>query len=94
MKETYETMKEILCLINYDKHQWKIVSKLKVLTILLGMQGGNTKYPCYLCEWDSRAKGHYKCSYWPQRKPYQIGKKNVLKIPLEKRTILSCRLCT
>ena len=48
------------------------------------MQGGYTKHPCYLCEWDSRAKGHYKCSDWPPRKSFQIGKRNVLNIPLVK----------
>ena len=58
MKETYQTMKKILRLIDYNKHQWPIVSDLKVLTVLLEMQGGYTKHPCYLCEWDSRAKGH------------------------------------
>ncbi|XP_036342331.1 uncharacterized protein LOC118751619 [Rhagoletis pomonella] len=47
MKETYQTMEKILRLINYNKHQWQIVSDLKVLTILLGMQGGYTKHPCY-----------------------------------------------
>lgn len=84
MKETYQTMEKILRLINYNKHQWQIVSDLKVLTILLGMQGGYTKHPCYFCEWDSRAKDLYNCSVWPPRKGFQIGKKNVLNIPLVK----------
>lgn len=82
MKETYKTMEKILRLINYNKHQWQIVSDLKVLTILFGMQGGYTKFPCYICEWDSRAENHYKCNDWPPRKLFQIGKKNVVNIPL------------
>ena len=28
---------------------------LQIITILLGMQAGYTKYPCFLCLWDSRA---------------------------------------
>ena len=84
MKETYQAMKKILRLIDYNKHQWPIVSDLKVLTFLLGMRGGYIEHPCYLCEWDTRAKGHHKCSGWQPRKSFQIGKKNVLNIPLVK----------
>lgn len=82
MKETYGTMEKILRLINYKKHQWQVVSDLKVLTILFGMQGGYTKFPCYLCEWDSRGAYPYKRNNWPSRHLFQIGKKNVVNIPL------------
>lgn len=82
MKETYATLDKILNVINYSKHQWQIISDLKVLTIPFGMQGGFTKYPCYLCEWNSRAKDHYKCKDWPPRKSFQLSEKNVINIPL------------
>lgn len=82
MKETYITMSKILKVIEYSKHQWQIVSDLKVLTILFGMQGGYTKFPCYFCEWDSRSKDHYKRKEWPQRKSFLLGKSNVINIPL------------
>lgn len=82
MKETYETLAKILRVINYSKHEWEIVSDLKVLTLLFGMQGGYTKYPCYFCEWDSRASNHYDRREWPLRKFFEIGKRNVVKIPL------------
>ena len=49
MKETYENMKSILDKIKYAEHEWVICGDLKVLSILLGQQGGNTKYPCILC---------------------------------------------
>lgn len=84
MKETYQTMEKILRLINYNKYHWQIVSDLKVLTILFGMQGGYTKNPCYFCEWDSRAKNHYMCKDWPSRQFFQLGRKNVLNVPLVK----------
>lgn len=46
IKETYNSMTKILEITQYNTHDWKIVSDFKVLTILNGMQGGNTKYPC------------------------------------------------
>lgn len=82
MKESYATMEKILDMIGYKKYQWQIVSDLKVLTILFGMQGGYTKFPCYLCEWDSRRNDQYKCKNWPSRTSFQIGQKNVVNIPL------------
>ena len=77
-------MEKILRLVNYGMHKWKVVADLKVLTVLFGMQGGYTKYPCYLCEWDSRALNHYGCKVWPPRETHQIGQKNVLSVPLIK----------
>ncbi|XP_051155322.1 uncharacterized protein LOC127277918 [Leptopilina boulardi] len=82
MKETYEILEKILRLIKYPQHEWQIVSDLKVLTILFGMQGGYTKHPCYLCELDSRAPNRYAKSEWPSRQYFKIGQKNVLNPPL------------
>ena len=31
----------------------------KVISMILGQQGGYTKFPCFLCEWDSRAKAKH-----------------------------------
>lgn len=71
-------MKTILNAIRYNDFNWKIVSDFKVLTILSGMQGGFTKYPCYLCEWDSRdRKNHYVQKEWPCR-THSLGKRNVI----------------
>lgn len=75
LKETYASMDKILLCINYHTHKWQIVSDLKVLTLLFGMQGGYTKYPCYLCEWDSRAPNKYERSEWPPRTLFYLGKK-------------------
>lgn len=47
------------------------------------MQGGYTKFPCYFCEWDSRAKSlHYTQKEWPPRLVSKIGAKNVMNEPL------------
>jgi len=45
---------------------------------LLGLQLGYTKFPCFLCEWDSRDKAHhYVKRIWPARKILEPGHKNV-----------------
>ena len=42
-----------------------------------GLQGGYTKFPCFLCEWDSRAKAkHWKQKVWPKR-TLKVREKNV-----------------
>ena len=79
-------MKSILDKIKYAEHEWVICGDLKVLSILLGQQGGNTKYPCFLCLWDSRAKqDHWIKREWPSREVFILGEKNIKNIPLVKR---------
>lgn len=83
IKESYDSMALILNAIDYTTHKWLIVADLKVLTILNGMQGGNTKYPCYFCEWDSRASSkHYIQRDWNPRTTAVVGEKNSINIPL------------
>ncbi|KYN09497.1 hypothetical protein ALC57_18384 [Trachymyrmex cornetzi] len=54
IQENYNSFKKVLQKIKYSEHQWLICSDVKVLCMILGQQSGNTKFPCYLCEWDSR----------------------------------------
>src|SRR5215469_8872090 len=59
-------------------HKWKICVDLKVIALLLGLQLGYTKFPCFLCEWDSRDKAHhYVKKIWPAREIWEPGHKNV-----------------
>jgi len=59
-KEPYENVKILMVVINYDKFKWQIYGDLKVIVLLLGLQQGFTKYCCFICEWDSRARSlHY-----------------------------------
>jgi hypothetical protein len=47
---------------------------------LLVQQGGYTKFPCFLCEWESRAREkHWTVTDWPQRKSFVPGTKRVIK---------------
>ena len=45
LKECYSDMKHLLAALDNDLHQWKICGDLKMIAILLGLQGGYTKYP-------------------------------------------------
>jgi len=59
-------MKQLLQYIKYDTHNWNICVDLKVIALLLRLQLGYTKFPCFLCEWDSRDMAyHYVKSIWP-----------------------------
>ena len=50
--DIYENMDLLLKAMSYSKYGWKICGKLKITGLLLGY----TKFCCFLCEWDSRAK--------------------------------------
>lgn len=79
MQEKYESMQVLLEKIDYKSHEWQICGDLKIITMLLGQQSGFTKYPCYLCLWDSRnRKDHYKDIQWPSRSSFEPGSKNII----------------
>jgi len=77
-------MKILMEAINYDKFKWQICGDLKVIALLLGLQQGFTKYWCFTCERDSRARSHH----YPRkdrlaRKSLEPGIMNVENQPLE-----------
>lgn len=83
MKETYESMQKVMNLTHHGKFRWMICCDLKVVGLLMGLQGGFTKYCCFLCLWDSRdTKQHYIKREWPVRESYEAGKHNVKHVPL------------
>ncbi|CAK9833042.1 hypothetical protein ANTRET_LOCUS9781 [Anthophora retusa] len=86
IKESYEKMVKLLKCINYEEHDWKVCADLKVVGMLCGMQGGYTKYCCFLCLWDSRAREHhYKRKQWPQRETVSVDQDNIKYVPLIKK---------
>ncbi|KAK5649680.1 hypothetical protein RI129_000709 [Pyrocoelia pectoralis] len=86
MKEEYESISLVLKKIKYEEHQWVICVDLKMVNFLLGQQSGYTKYPCFLCLWDSRAKDqHWVNRNWPLRNVMTQGKQNVINEPLVAR---------
>jgi len=44
-KESNDSMKQLLQYIKYISYKWNIV-----IALLLGLQLGYTKFPCFLCE--------------------------------------------
>ncbi|KAI6659705.1 hypothetical protein LOD99_14630 [Oopsacas minuta] len=56
LKEEYENIKMLLQKLKYHEHQWLICVDLKMANLLLGQQSGYTKYPCFVCLCDSRAR--------------------------------------
>jgi hypothetical protein len=59
LKESYENLALVLTTLNYKDHGWMMCGDLEVLSMLLGQRSGYTKYRCFLCEWDSRAKSQH-----------------------------------
>ena len=59
---------------------------LKIVNFLLGQQGGHTKYPCFLCYWDSRAnEEHWVRKEWPPKNTIKPGEKNIVNNPMVDR---------
>jgi hypothetical protein len=56
LKEMYENFEILLKKMKYKEHGWLICGDLKVICMWLGQQPGYTKFPCFLCEWDGRAR--------------------------------------
>jgi hypothetical protein len=59
LKESYENLALVLTKLSFKDQGWMMCGDIKVLSMLLGQQSGYTKYPCFLCEWDSRAKSQH-----------------------------------
>jgi len=86
MKEQYDIIALVLEKIKYHEHQWVICVDLKMVNFLLGQQSGHTKYPCFLCLWDSRDKTqHWVRKEWPRRENMDVGEKNIINDPLVPR---------
>lgn len=75
VKETYESMRKILELVNYEKYKWLICADLKVVGILMGLLGGYCKHQCFLCLWEGRKDElHYDYTHeWMDRQHIKMG---------------------
>ena len=50
LKESYDSIEILLNAIHYSDYQWSLCGDLKVIGILMGLQGGFTKHcSCYVC---------------------------------------------
>jgi hypothetical protein len=79
----------------YDEFKWMFSGDLKVVALLLRKQLGNTKYYCFLYEWDSRDKKNYSVNkLWFKRTSLTPGEKNVFNPPLVLPEKIYLPLCT
>lgn len=76
LKESFESVNLIIHKIHYGDHNWKICGDLKIIRFLLGQQQGNTKMPCFLCEWCHSDK--WKKIQYDRRTSFRIGSKNIV----------------
>lgn len=83
LKEEYNSVRMLLEKIKYDEFDWDVCGDFKMIGFLMGLQGGFTKHPCFLCLWDSRnTSQHYIKRDWPPREDFQPGASNVRYHPL------------
>ena len=59
MNESYKNMKLLLGKLQYSSHTWKICVDFKVLNMLLGQQSEFTRYPYFMCKWDSMDRSNH-----------------------------------
>ena len=77
-KEEYKTVKILLDALKYKEYCWEVIGDFKKVAFLMGLQGGFTKYPCYLSLWDNRdTVAFYLTQDSPQRTEFSVGKNNV-----------------
>ncbi|XP_061419050.1 uncharacterized protein LOC133349530 [Lethenteron reissneri] len=83
LKDYYNSIKTLLDALKYDEYGWEVIGDFKMVAFLMGLQGGFSKFPCYLCLWDSRdTKAHYHRRDWPQQTEFSVGRNNVKWEPL------------
>ena len=86
LREEHNDIKTVTDLLKYHEHNWTICVDLKMVNFLLGQQRGFTKYPCYLCIWDSQAREkHWNQKEWPIRETLKAGMPNIVNDPIVSR---------
>ena len=83
MKDNYQNIKALLDALNHTQYEWDVIGDFKMVAFLMGLQGGFTKFPCFLCLWDDRNTSlHCKIKNWPPRSSYNVGIHNLKLAPL------------
>jgi hypothetical protein len=77
-REKEAIIKDLLERINYHSFQWQFCGDLKMIGIALGLSGGNSNHPCFLCEWKRPGRNQYWTNIiGKQRTNWKIGEFNV-----------------
>ena len=72
-----------------DESQHWVINPGRIVkcNIFLGKQSGFTKFPCFLCPGDTRARAeHWERKTWTMRDVMVVGEKNVIAEPLVDRS--------
>ena len=51
LKEDYTSIKMLLSALKFDDYGWEVIGDFKMVSFLMGLQGGFTKFTCFLCLW-------------------------------------------
>ena len=49
LKEDNTSVKMLLSALKYDDYGWEVIEDFKMVSLLMGLQGGFTKFPCFFC---------------------------------------------
>ena len=76
-------VKTLVIALEYDQFNWQVIRDFRMVAFLVGLQGGLTKFPCYLCHWNSRnTTAHCHRRICPKRIEYSVGYSNIKRDPL------------
>jgi hypothetical protein len=79
LKKVNENLELALTNIGYTAYDRMICGDLKVSCMLLGQQACYNKYPCFMCEWGSRARSqHWEQKHRTPRTSLEPRSKNIL----------------
>ena len=78
LEENQTNVKTLLIALKCDQFNWQVIRDFRMVAFLVGLQGGFTKFPCYLCHFDSRdTTAHYHRRMWPKRTEYSVEYSNI-----------------
>ena len=78
LKEDYNNIKTVLQKLDYISHQWLFCVDLKMINFLLGQPRGYTKYSCFICLWNSRAREDHWVKKRRPPKVCRVGEANLM----------------
>lgn len=82
-KKKSSIVKILLKSLKYQEYGWEVIGDFIIVTILLGLQGRFSKFPCYICLRNSRATAeHCQMRDWSQWTEFSVGEKNIKLEPL------------
>lgn len=79
LQEKYENLVIIMDKIKYNVHKWAVCGDLKIISMILGQQGGYTKTPCFMCTFDNRDRANHWTKDFYDPRTLVVGEMNVVR---------------